>query len=453
MASLKHNTAGQNFTFCLVSATTGAGVAGATVTTLVTKDGGAQAAGGGTVTSQGSGQYNYAPTQAETNATDVGFFFSATGCVPVNLDFHTDIVDGNGLPSTNVADWNGTTVATPATAGIPDVNAKNINNVSTSSVTTINANQGTTQPLNFVGTGGAALVKTDLEDIAGSAVTATGGVMAVNTTQISGTAQTARDLGASVLLSPGTGTGQLNISGGNLAGPVPSVSGAVGSVTGNVGGNVTGSVGSVLGNVAGSVGAVVGDVGGDLLGNVDGHVVGSVGSVVGNVGGNVVGSVASVTGAVGSVTGNVGGNVAGSVASVSGNVGGNVAGSVASVTNPVTVSGTVAANVTAINGSTNAALNVQISGDDVGRGQCAAGGTLTSIPTAAWLVGGSSVNGAVDQYKGRVVVFDYDTTTVTLRGQACSITDNTSGTTPTFTLDSSEPLTTAPVAGDTFSVF
>jgi hypothetical protein len=45
-------------------------------------------------------------------------------------------------------------------------------------------------------------------------------------------------------------------------------------------------------------------------------VTGAVGSVTGNVGGNVVGSVASVTGAVGSVTGNVGGNVVGSVASV-----------------------------------------------------------------------------------------------------------------------------------------
>jgi hypothetical protein len=81
---------------------------------------------------------------------------------------------------------------------------------------------------------------------------------------------------------------------------VPAVTGAVGSVTGNVGGNVVGSTASVTG---------------------------AVGSVTGNVGGNVVGSVGSVTGAVGSVTGNVGG----SVASVTGNVGGNVSGSVGSI--------------------------------------------------------------------------------------------------------------------------
>lgn len=145
---------------------------------------------------------------------------------------------------------------------------------------------------------------------------------------------------------------------------VPAVVGAVGSVTGNVGGNVTGSVGSVVGNVGGnvtgSVGSVVGAVG-SVTGNVGGNVVGTVASVVGNVGGNVVGnvngnvvgSVGSVSGAVGSVTGNVGGNlvgnvngnvvgsvgsVAGAVGSVTGNVGGNVVGSVGSVVAGVTVS-------------------------------------------------------------------------------------------------------------------
>ena len=60
-------------------------------------------------------------------------------------------------------------------------------------------------------------------------------------------------------------------------------------------------------------------------------MTGAVGSVTGNVGGNVVGS-------VGSVTGNVGGNVTGSVGSVVGNVGGNVTGSVGSVTAAVTLS-------------------------------------------------------------------------------------------------------------------
>lgn len=71
----------------------------------------------------------------------------------------------------NVTRWNTVTVATPATAGIPEINVKNINNVSASSVTTVAANQGTTQPLNFTGTGASALVKGDAIDWNSVAVT------------------------------------------------------------------------------------------------------------------------------------------------------------------------------------------------------------------------------------------------------------------------------------------
>ena len=44
----------------------------------------------------------------------------------------------------------------------------------------------------------------------------TSGVTKANTTHVSGTAQTARDLGASVLLSVGTSTGQVNLSSGKV---------------------------------------------------------------------------------------------------------------------------------------------------------------------------------------------------------------------------------------------
>jgi hypothetical protein len=103
MASLQKNVASQNVTFCMVAASNGSALSGASVSVLVTKDNGAQASGGGTVTGLGSGQYNYAPTQAETNAFDVGFFFTATGAIPLNIDFHTDpanfqslSIDANG---------------------------------------------------------------------------------------------------------------------------------------------------------------------------------------------------------------------------------------------------------------------------------------------------------------------------------------------------------------------
>jgi hypothetical protein len=139
MANIKKNVASQNVTFSLVSATTGLALTGATVTVYVTKDG-TQALGTGTVTelkvsTVAYGAYNYAPTQAETNATDVGFLFIATGAIPVNYDFHTDVVDSNGYAGVNVVDFGGQTV-------------------------------------------------------------------------------TARDIGASVLLSPGTGTGQISLTSG-----------------------------------------------------------------------------------------------------------------------------------------------------------------------------------------------------------------------------------------------
>lgn len=93
--------------------------------------------------------------------------------------------------------WNASAVATPDTAGYPKVTVKSgtgtgeisltsgmaqadvakINGVDTSSVTTVSANIGTTQPINFTGTSSTAYVKTDVIDIAG-------------------TAQTAKDLGA-----------------------------------------------------------------------------------------------------------------------------------------------------------------------------------------------------------------------------------------------------------------
>lgn len=81
---------------------------------------------------------------------------------------------------TNVYTWNGTAVSAPATAGIPEVNVKNMNNVSAASITAINANQGTTQPVNFHGTAGSAYVKSDLVEISDAAVSATTAQLGVN---------------------------------------------------------------------------------------------------------------------------------------------------------------------------------------------------------------------------------------------------------------------------------
>ena len=66
------------------------------------------------------------------------------------------------------------------------VNVVQVNSVATSSVTTVNANVGTTQPVNFTGTGASALVKGDTVDIAGAAVSTSTAQVGANIVQVIG---------------------------------------------------------------------------------------------------------------------------------------------------------------------------------------------------------------------------------------------------------------------------
>lgn len=221
----------------------------------------------------------------------------------------------------------GTVLSTPATAGVLDVNVKNMNNVAATSITTINANQGTTQPINFTGTGGSALAKSDMVDIAGAAVSTSSAQIGVNAVNIGGTAQTGRDIGASVLISSGTGTGQLDVTSGvikanlaqilgtaltetagqlaaafrqffNIASPTSTMNliTAVTTVT-------TTTTATNLTN-APTNGDFTATMKTSLNAATPASVTGAVGSVTGNVGGNVVGSVASVTAGVTVTTNN-----------------------------------------------------------------------------------------------------------------------------------------------------
>src|SRR5258706_570078 len=87
--SLLKNVTNQNFTFALINVTNDAALTGATVVGKTSRDGGAQASVVGTVTNLGNGQYDYAPTQAETNGANVSFLFTAAGDVPQNLSIFT----------------------------------------------------------------------------------------------------------------------------------------------------------------------------------------------------------------------------------------------------------------------------------------------------------------------------------------------------------------------------
>ena len=79
------------------------------------------------------------------------------------------------------------------------------------------------------------------------------------------------------------------------------------------------------------------------------------------------------------------------------------------------------------------------------RGTVTTGSSTTSITTSAM----SPATSVADQLKGRIVIFDHDTATAALRGQATDITASSASATPTLTVTA---LTTAPSSGDVFTV-
>lgn len=141
-----------------------------------------------------------------------------------------------------------------------------------------------------------------------------------NAVAMSGTTLTARDIGASVLLSSGSGTGQLDFTSGVVkANLVQILATALTETAGQIAAafkkffNVatpTGTVNSIPDAVAGAAGGlfIAGSNAATTV-NITGNLSGSVGSVTGAVG--------SVTGAVGSVTGSVGSVASGGIAAAS----------------------------------------------------------------------------------------------------------------------------------------
>lgn len=101
---MKKNVASQIIGAQMVSATDGSAFTG-TVSALVTKDGGTQTAGGGTVTHEGNGYHTYSITQSETNADLVAVTFTGTGAVPATIQVYTsfpqtgDAFDRLGAPA------------------------------------------------------------------------------------------------------------------------------------------------------------------------------------------------------------------------------------------------------------------------------------------------------------------------------------------------------------------
>lgn len=219
---------------------------------------------------------------------------------------------------------------------------------------------------------------------AGQINQANNGQIDANAARTGGTTNTGRDIGASVLLSSGTGTGQVSLSSGAVllqatqtGVTIPTVTTLTNAPSDSSGvttllSRIPSGLFTGITSLAQWLGAMAGKQTGDSTARTEIRAtgagsgtfdettdsneairdnIGTAGAgltaidlpdqtmnITGNITGNLSGSVGSVSGAVGSVTGNVGGNVTGSVGSVSGavgsvtgNVGGNVTGTVGSL--------------------------------------------------------------------------------------------------------------------------
>ncbi len=111
--------------------------------------------------SNAPGFYDFDLTQAETNGNALGFSAKSS----------TSNIVVVGVPAMVFTTPNHFSDTVISSGGTVNSDAKAINAVATTSVTTVNANVGTTQPLNFTGAAGSALVKTDMIDAASVAVT------------------------------------------------------------------------------------------------------------------------------------------------------------------------------------------------------------------------------------------------------------------------------------------
>jgi hypothetical protein len=189
---MKKNTASQIISFQLISTTDGSNVTTGSPKVYVTGDGGAQAERTTGINHEGYGCWSFEVSAADSNYNHVSFTIVLTGAVSQTVNVYPTFPqtgDSFGLIGTTGSGL--TSLATQA------------------SVNTID---------DFLDTEIAAIkAKTD------SLTFTVAGQVDANTLKIGGTTQTGRDIGASVLLSSGTGTGQLSFTSGVVKADVETI--------------------------------------------------------------------------------------------------------------------------------------------------------------------------------------------------------------------------------------
>lgn len=442
---MKRNTSGQIIGVQMVSSTDGSAFT-STVSALVTKDGGTQTAGGGSVTHEGNGFHSYTITQSETDADHVAVTFTGTGAVPATVQVYTS------FPQTGDAFARlGAPVGASISADVAAVQA-DTDNIQTRLPTSlvsgrIDASLGAiASGVDFSATMKASInteADTALSDV-GLTSTVTGRIDAAVSTRSS---QTSVDTLAGYVDNE---VAAIKAKTDNLpaspaaTGDIPSASSIADAVWDEAlsGHTTAGSAGKAL--------ADAGNAGDPWSTAVPGaYGAGTAGKILGDYLDAAVSSRASQT-SLDTLDDYVDTEVAAikaktdlipaSPAAVSDIPS---ASSIADAVWDEAVSGHTSAGTTGL-----ALRDADLRGSrTVIRGTV---GTSTTPSTTQFTPSAISPAGAaVDQFKGRIVIFDNDTATAALRGQATDITGNSSAATPLFTFTA---LTTAPADGDTFSI-
>lgn len=240
-----------------------------------------------------------------------------------------------------------------------------------------------------------------LSNITSAAGVALAADQAVNATKIGGTTQTGRDIGASVLLSSGTGTGQLSLASGAVLLQATQTGVTIPTVT-----NLTNlPAAAALEATAQSILTDTAEIG------VAGAGLTALASAA---------NLATVAGYLDTEIADIQSRIPAAL------VGGRMDSNVSAIGN----------DTTALTAFKRAVLSNVI-------GTVGAASSTTSIVTSS-LTPAAAVT---DQFKGRILIFDKDTTTANLRGQGSDITASTAAGVLTVTA-----LTDSPVSGDTFTI-
>lgn len=271
----RKNVAGQFIHIQGVDSATG-GIKSAVSWTVRRCIDGTFAAGGGTVTEDGTaGWYKYAMAQADTNGNNIGFNFTGTGAIPQTVNIVTTAADPTTATNFGLS---ALPTANPGAAGgifIAGTNAA-VTITSSGDALTITSSAGNGNGINITGNGtGNGILSTGgatsgdgvhfggggtghgIHALSGNGATGNGFRAASQATNGNGFAAAGNGTGDGLSVTGGTTGNGLHAVGGSAAAAGDGILAAVlgtgvpirGAITGNITGNLSGSVGSVTSGV------------------------------------------------------------------------------------------------------------------------------------------------------------------------------------------------------------